>query len=283
MTLTYNGQPIKPWGPGPSVARARWSVSRSPKKIGVVVHTYEGPETLSMDRIVAVIQTPGDRPVIVNGVNTGRYYGPCYHAFADHRTGGYVQVLDAYGAPFAAGTPSNATMWHICIPGYARQTRADWLDAVSLSQLRGVARFIVDRWQTDKFPLEKVSAAGLKAGRGGLCGHVDVSAAWGGDHWDPGPNFPWDILDVYIRELLEDEMALVCYITNDDGTLADDRPWFLSAGLLNRTTDGAVGAFRAFLPKLVSKDTVKLPRGSLRSYRPVNGVVGPFQVSEFMQ
>lgn len=35
--------------------------------------------------------------------------------------------------------------------------------------------------------------ADLKAGRRGICGHVDVTDAWHqSDHDDPGPWFPWD-------------------------------------------------------------------------------------------
>ncbi|WP_446924560.1 hypothetical protein, partial [Klebsiella pneumoniae] len=35
--------------------------------------------------------------------------------------------------------------------------------------------------------------ADLKAGKRGVCGHVDVTDAWHqSDHDDPGPWFPWD-------------------------------------------------------------------------------------------
>lgn len=40
-------------------------------------------------------------------------------------------------------------------------------------------------------PIRKVGPAGLRAGRKGICGHVDVRGAWGQtSHWDPG-HFPW--------------------------------------------------------------------------------------------
>lgn len=41
-------------------------------------------------------------------------------------------------------------------------------------------------------PLALLTAADLVAGKHGICGHDDVSAAFGQtNHSDPGPNFPW--------------------------------------------------------------------------------------------
>ena len=41
-------------------------------------------------------------------------------------------------------------------------------------------------------PLRRLRAADLVAGRRGVTGHADVSAAFRkSDHWDPGPDFPW--------------------------------------------------------------------------------------------
>jgi hypothetical protein len=41
-------------------------------------------------------------------------------------------------------------------------------------------------------PIVLLSAADLVAGKHGVCGHDDVSAAWHQtNHSDPGPNFPW--------------------------------------------------------------------------------------------
>ena len=50
------------------------------------------------------------------------------------------------------------------------------------------------------FPIEKIDAAGLRAGKRGFFGHADVSAAWREvDHTDPGANFPWDIFLQKVR------------------------------------------------------------------------------------
>lgn len=54
----------------------------------------------------------------------------------------------------------------------------------------------------DRFGIPKVrlSVADLEAGRRGICGHVDVSFAFGQtDHSDPGPNFPWNEFIAYVH------------------------------------------------------------------------------------
>lgn len=41
-------------------------------------------------------------------------------------------------------------------------------------------------------PIRKLSPSDLRAGKKGICSHIDVSHAWGQtNHWDPG-KFPWD-------------------------------------------------------------------------------------------
>jgi N-acetyl-anhydromuramyl-L-alanine amidase AmpD len=82
--------------------------------------------------------------------------------------------------------------------GFARQTRADWLDPYSLAMLTLSAQLCAEicvRWS---IPVVRLSSNELR-GRTprGICGHKDVSEAFPGkdpskDHWDPGPGFPWD-------------------------------------------------------------------------------------------
>ena len=42
-------------------------------------------------------------------------------------------------------------------------------------------------------PKVRLTAAQAQAGGTGVCGHVDLGSA-GGGHWDPGPDFPWDVV-----------------------------------------------------------------------------------------
>lgn len=60
--------------------------------------------------------------------------------------------------------------------------------AVQRRAAKLVARLCID----NKIPVYHVGPVGLRAGVKGICGHGDVTKAWGqGDHTDPGANFNW--------------------------------------------------------------------------------------------
>jgi hypothetical protein len=159
----------------------------STTKAGVVVHTNEGPDG-SGPSLIAFLGRPGDRPS--NGPS-GRY-GAGYHAVAT--PDGYVVVADDTAGPYHA-PPLNGTWLAIVIPGYARQSRDEWLDAGSRPLIRGTARYIVDSSRRHHFPLERLTVDQLRAGGRGIVDHNTVSRAFGKtNHWDPGPSFPWDVL-----------------------------------------------------------------------------------------
>ena len=78
------------------------------------------------------------------------------------------------------------------LAGFARQSPAEWRDAYSGAVLRQAARLTADVCARYGIPLRRLRAADLVAGRRGVTGHADVSAAFRkSDHWDPGPGFPW--------------------------------------------------------------------------------------------
>lgn len=276
------------YGPYP-LDGSRWSIGGLPKRMGVVIHTYEAGEKIPLERIVANLATPGTR--VVPNSDPPRHYGSCYHAFADYRNGSYWQVLGSKARPNAAGGVYNKNFYHICIPGYARRTREQWLSEVGRQQIRGVARFIYDRHKTDKFPLDrriiaderdfKARAAAIKAlkTQGGLCGHRDVTVATNtvGGHSDPGPNFPWDVLLDDIKTLLEDEMRIVS-IVDDAGRKVDDRTWVVRDWTLDRMSPEteAMNSFFGNQPT----GTVRV--SDLKFYKSV-GETGPFQHAQFRQ
>lgn len=78
--------------------------------------------------------------------------------------------------------------------GFARQTRAQWLDPFGWAMFRTSAPII--RKDNAKFgiPVRRLSVAELRAFRKGFTSHNDLRLAFGGTtHTDPGPNFPWDV------------------------------------------------------------------------------------------
>lgn len=199
------------------------------RKHGVVIHCSESSDS-SFAALVTYLQRPGDR--VIPESNPPRRYGSGYHAVATP-LGSYLEVADASMGPYHA-PPTNKTWWAICIPGYARQTRDEWLDPTSAAYIRGVASYVVDKAAADGFPLVRLSPAELLAGDRGYCDHNDVSDAWGQtSHYDLGPNFPWDILAAEIAALTapppppipnpEDNVHVIVAIKNHNGQPLDNR------------------------------------------------------------
>lgn len=76
-----------------------------------------------------------------------------------------------------------------------QQTREQWLDAASDATLTNAARQMARDCAKYQLPVRRLTLAQMRNGEKGLCGHVDVTDAYGlGDHRDPGPEFPWDVL-----------------------------------------------------------------------------------------
>jgi hypothetical protein len=166
------------------------------RKLGVVVHDAETSDGASTS-LISALSKPGDR--LIAGSDPPRRYGSGYHAIAIFN--GYVVMAGDECGPFHA-PPVNKTWLSVCLPGYARQTRAEWLDTESRALINGAARYIVDMHHRHGFPLERRSPAELRAGLGGITDHDSVAKAWGQtDHWDPGPQFPWDVLFDDITQL----------------------------------------------------------------------------------
>lgn len=177
----------------------RGGTSGTVPKLGVVVHDSEGGE--NSVNLLSYLASPGDR--LVAGSSPPRYYGGGYNAVATE-DGSYEQIAGGNRSPYHA-PPLNYTWWSVCIPGRANQTREQWLDERSRAYIRGVARFIVDKWHEDgeRWPLTYRDAAELKANLTGYTSHAEVSRAWGlTNHTDPGPAFPWDVLAADIAALV---------------------------------------------------------------------------------
>lgn len=80
--------------------------------------------------------------------------------------------------------------------GYAKQTRAEWLDEYGMRLLTLAGRLVARDAKKWAIPLVKLTPADIQAGRRGICGHKDINDALGSKtgHWDPGPGYPWDVL-----------------------------------------------------------------------------------------
>lgn len=161
----------------------------------IVIHTSEGsngPD--AAEQLAQFLTRPGDRTTA-----SGSRYGSSYHAIIDLEQVIPAVVDDrvAYSAPGA-----NTNGLHVVLPGRAGQTRQQWLSEPSLSRIDTLAKYVSDVRQQYGIPLERVTPAEMVAGTRGYCDHAAVRDAFGKtDHWDVGPNFPWDVFASKIREL----------------------------------------------------------------------------------
>ncbi len=86
----------------------------------------------------------------------------------------------------------NANSIGIELAGYAGQRSLGWSDPFSRAVVERAAKLVADICGRHGIPIRRLRAADLVAGRRGIAGHADVSAAFRkSDHWDPGPDFPW--------------------------------------------------------------------------------------------
>jgi hypothetical protein len=87
----------------------------------------------------------------------------------------------------------NAISDNLEMCGFARWTRAEWLQHMTLLDL--TAQWLAARSKARGIPLVKLTPAEVKAGRSGVIGHVDWTVGMSdGTHTDPGTSFPWDLV-----------------------------------------------------------------------------------------
>ena len=120
---------------------------------------------------------------------------------------------------------ANSRGYGIELIGKAYQGAANWRDAYSLAAIRNACRWIRNAPELAHIPARWLTDAELRAGNvPGHTTHAQCSRVLGGDHTDPGPDFPAD----YVMELLGGAAV-------DEASIAD-RVW--RTGL--RLPDGSV-------------------------------------------
>jgi hypothetical protein len=149
----------------------------------IVIHDMEFPERLSAAEDVArYFVDPRDAK--------GRPVAASAHICVDADS--VVQcVYDrdvAYAAPGA-----NHDGIQVELAGFARQTRAEWLDNYGRQMLDRAALAVAQYCRKFSIPAVHLSNDQLRAGKAGIIGHYQASQVYKkSDHMDPGTSFPWD-------------------------------------------------------------------------------------------
>ena len=108
-----------------------------------------------------------------------------------------VQVV--YDGTIAWHAPPNPNSIGIEICDMPSTDRTRWDDDNHQRALEITADLTAQLCLAYDVPIRRVGPIGLKAGRKGICGHVDVSQAFGeSSHWDPGA-FRWKRFMTMVR------------------------------------------------------------------------------------
>lgn len=171
----------------------------------IVIHTMETPEDAGRARSTALwVQTSGGGPDRM--VST--------HFCVDNAEA--IRCVEDAQVAFTQGTPWNDMGLSIEQAGRAGSTAAEWQDAYSVAQRRLTARLVAawcERWRIPPTLLDAETMADTWRTCTGVTTHAEVARAsrmpqmtslgyTPGDHWDPGPYYPMDMLLAEVRTLL---------------------------------------------------------------------------------
>jgi len=132
-----------------------------------------------------------------------------------------VRIVPDDRQAWAAGTTGNAIGLHVCAMGRAAFSRERWLSESDLIE-RHAMRY--SQWHMlYGIPLVKINATQVRNGVRGVCGHVEISNAFGEvDHTDPGPNWPYDVVIGRAIELVNGATPMAWKSVIDGKTYSDD-------------------------------------------------------------
>jgi LysM repeat protein len=138
----------------------------------VVVHTAEGA---------------------TDEVNLGKFFASRRSGSSNAgigQDGGYATYVN-YGDTAWTNPPLNEECDTVELCGFARWGRADWLRHQSM--LDTLARWIAWRCTVRKIPIRYVASPTRSTT--GVTGHKQINSVYKqSSHWDPGPQFPWDVV-----------------------------------------------------------------------------------------
>lgn len=170
-----------------------------------------------------------------------------YHYMVDRRKLIFCNTDDWF--TWSTANAANSNGLHLALVGWAadparktKMLRADWLREESNHGTLTRAAWQIARWcKTHNIPAVLVDAKGLRAGVKGISTHDSSRLAWGvTTHWDPGPDFPMDVLIQLVNAQLNPPKDIPAMTNPLDQILTATDGTRHSAGDLIRYTDGRV-------------------------------------------
>lgn len=162
----------------------------APPYLGPAAHTSSGSNK-PIDRIVIHCTVSG---CVYGGArDIARYFRSQSAGGSAHYTVDPGEAIQSvYDGVIAWHAPPNGHSLgvELCDPMTGPDSR--WQDKNHEAMLQEAAVLVAQLCLAYGVPIVRLSVADLKAGKRGICGHVDVSGAFKqSSHWDPGPAFPW--------------------------------------------------------------------------------------------
>jgi len=215
----------------------------------VVIHSTEGAEGPSSAEDGAAY-------------DKRRTDGTSTHLFVDSDSA-VREVPDADRA-HAARFHGNEIGIQVELCGRANQSAVQWHDPAPLLQI--AAREVAALCREHDIPVRRLSVGQVRAAYyaspadrpKGICGHVDVTAAYpedGGTHSDPGSGFPWAEFLAMVQAEMEDDMPtaqeIAAAVWNFNlsspslGRTAKAADWLKAAYGLEKTLPGRLDAILA--------------------------------------
>lgn len=103
-----------------------------------------------------------------------------------------IRCVPDHTVAYHCGYNQDSIGYELCDPQAGSGAR--WSDKNHTAMLAGAARDVARLCLAYGIPAVKIGPVDLKAGKHGICGHADMTAAFHrSTHTDPGSNFPWGI------------------------------------------------------------------------------------------
>lgn len=168
----------------------------SPPYVGPAPHT--GGATNKPIRRIVMHCTAGAEPGLPGAARSTVAYTKrsgvksSYHYVADSRES--VQFVYDSVVAWHDGTNSHSIGYELSC-SLSDEGEGHWGRSDHLAMLAIAAEDVARLCLAYGIPIVKLTPDQIRAGREGVCGHVDMRSAYPGSttHWDPGPHFPWGI------------------------------------------------------------------------------------------